>query len=186
MEVVLVMFKADGHTRSFPLTRDVTVMGRREDCDLRIPLTEVSRKHCRLVKEGDSLRIEDLGSSNGTFQNGQRIQEALLRPGDYIQVGPVVFAVQIDGLPAADAIRPPEAGQNHPTADDAVSPQAATAAPASALRPDTPEDLLPPQAETSGAATDDLFVVADDANEVNPPEDVIIDLGQGSDTENDR
>jgi pSer/pThr/pTyr-binding forkhead associated (FHA) protein len=82
------------------------VIGRREDCDLRIPLSEVSRKHCRFLRDGDGLRIEDLGSSNGTYHNGQRVQEALISPGDTIQVGPVVFCVQIDGVPAEEDMSP--------------------------------------------------------------------------------
>lgn len=100
------MFRSDGEKRSFSIARDMTVIGRREDCDLRIPLGEVSRKHCRLVRDGDTLKLEDLGSSNGTFLNGQRVQEALLSPGDTIQVGPVVFALQIDGEPPEEELNP--------------------------------------------------------------------------------
>ncbi|HEX8342899.1 MAG TPA: FHA domain-containing protein [Tepidisphaeraceae bacterium] len=99
MNVVLVMFRENGDRRSFSLTRDVTVIGRREDADFRIPLTDVSRKHCRLVKEGNYLVVEDLGSANGTYLNGQRVTDAELNPGDTLQIGPVQFLVQIDGLP---------------------------------------------------------------------------------------
>lgn len=106
MQAVLVMFRSDGERRSFSMARDMTVVGRREDCDLRIPLGEVSRKHCRIVRDGDSLKLEDLGSSNGTFLNGQRVQEALLSPGDTIQVGPVVFVLQIDGQPTDEELQP--------------------------------------------------------------------------------
>jgi len=106
MQVVLVMFRSDGERRSFSVTRDVTVIGRREDCDLRIPLTEVSRKHCRILRDGETLRVEDLGSSNGTYHNGQRIQDAEVAPGDTIKVGPVVFCIQIDGLPAEEDMTP--------------------------------------------------------------------------------
>jgi len=106
MQVVLVMFRQDGERRSFSITRDVTVIGRREDCDFRIPLGEVSRKHCRLIKEGTSLRLEDLGSSNGTFRNGERVQEAELSPGDTLQVGPVIFVLQIDGVPSDEELQP--------------------------------------------------------------------------------
>jgi predicted component of type VI protein secretion system len=107
MQAVLVMFRADGERRSFSVTRDMTVVGRREDCDLRIPLGDISRKHCRFVRDGDMLRIEDLGSSNGTYHNGQRIdKEAVLQAGDSVQVGPVVFVVQIDGYPAEEELRP--------------------------------------------------------------------------------
>src|SRR5687768_6241188 len=106
MQAVTVMFRSGGALRSFSIARDRTVIGRREDCDLRIPLGDVSRKHCRLVRDGDVLKVEDLGSSNGTFLNGQRVQEALLSPGDSIQVGPVVFVLQIDGEPADDELSP--------------------------------------------------------------------------------
>ena len=106
MQAVLVMFRSDGERRSFSITRDMTVIGRREDCDLRIPLGDVSRKHCRLVRDGDLLRLEDLGSSNGTYLNGQRVQESLLTPGDSIQIGPVVFVLQVDGVPADDELHP--------------------------------------------------------------------------------
>jgi pSer/pThr/pTyr-binding forkhead associated (FHA) protein len=100
------MFRQDGERRSFSVARDITVIGRREDCDLRIPLGDISRKHCRLVRDGDTLRVEDLGSSNGTFHNAQRVQEATLTAGDSIQVGPVVFVLQVDGVPADDELAP--------------------------------------------------------------------------------
>jgi pSer/pThr/pTyr-binding forkhead associated (FHA) protein len=106
MEVVLVMFKSDGNRRSFSLGKDLTVIGRREDCDLRIPLGEISRKHCRLIKDGDILKVEDLGSSNGTYHNGQRVQEAMIQPGDTVQVGSIAFVVQIGGAPADDELQP--------------------------------------------------------------------------------
>ncbi len=106
MQVVLVMFRADGERRSFSIVRDMTVIGRREDCDLRIPLGDISRKHCRLIKDGEALRIEDLGSSNGTFLNGERVQESIVNPGDTVQLGPVVFGVQIDGFPSDEELQP--------------------------------------------------------------------------------
>src|SRR3954467_10014298 len=129
MQAVLVMFRSDGERRSFSIARDMTVIGRREDCDLRIPLGEVSRKHCRLVRDGDTLKLEDLGSSNGTFLNGQRVQEALLSPGDTIQVGPVVFVLQIDGVPSDEELQPvtlDASAAAHPTgAEDAPTLEAA-------------------------------------------------------------
>ncbi|HEX8911203.1 MAG TPA: FHA domain-containing protein, partial [Humisphaera sp.] len=107
MQAVLVMFRSDGERRSFSVTRDVTVIGRREDCDLRIPLNDVSRKHARLVKEDGGIRLEDLGSSNGTFLNGERIErDAVLQAGDSVQVGPVVFVLQVDGYPGDDELNP--------------------------------------------------------------------------------
>lgn len=106
MQVVLVMFRGDGERRSFSVVRDVTVLGRREDCDLRIPLSDISRKHCRIIRSQDSVRIEDLGSSNGTLCNGERVTSIELQAGDTLTVGPVSFVVQIDGVPADHELSP--------------------------------------------------------------------------------
>ncbi|HWP40435.1 MAG TPA: FHA domain-containing protein [Tepidisphaeraceae bacterium] len=106
MQVVLAMFRSDGDRRSFSLHKDVTVIGRKEDCDLRIALGDISRKHCRLIKQGNTLKLEDLGSSNGTFHNGRRVQEAIIQPGDTIQVGSIAFVVQLDGLPPDEELAP--------------------------------------------------------------------------------
>jgi hypothetical protein len=116
MQVVLVMFRNDGERRSFSVVRNMTVIGRREDCDLRIPVGDVSRKHCRLVRTDDGIRIEDLGSSNGTYVNGERIQESELNAGDTVGVGPVQFIVQIDGVPDEEDMEPPIAAIPEPVA----------------------------------------------------------------------
>jgi len=121
MQVVLVMFRADGERRSFSIVRDMTVVGRREDCDLRIPLGEVSRKHCRLIMDGEAVRLEDLGSSNGTFHNGERVREATLSPGDTVQIGPVTFMVQIDGVPADEDMQPAASTGTVEPAEDALA-----------------------------------------------------------------
>ena len=106
MGVVMVMFRNDQQRRSFSVTRDMTVIGRREDCDLRIPLSDVSRKHCRVILDGETIKVEDLGSSNGTYRNGERVQQAELSAGDTLQVGPVVFVLQVDGFPADEDLKP--------------------------------------------------------------------------------
>ena len=110
MQAVLVMFRNDGERRSFSISREMTVIGRRQDCDLMIPLGEISRKHCRIIRDGETLRLEDLGSSNGTFHNGRRVQEAVLSAGDTIQVGPVAFVLQIDGQPDEEDMKPHTGG----------------------------------------------------------------------------
>jgi len=157
MQVVLNMFGADGEKKPFKISRDMTVIGRREDCDVRIPLSDVSRKHCRLVKEGDSVRIEDLGSSNGTFRNGERVQESAVEAGDTIRVGPVNFVVQIDGVPGDDELHvhqdaaavemegemgEAESGESPTVAEEAPTedfdPMAALAGSDSGLEMDTP------------------------------------------------
>jgi pSer/pThr/pTyr-binding forkhead associated (FHA) protein len=106
MDVNLVLFKKDGSQKSFFLPSPVTVIGRRHDCDLCVPLMVVSRRHCQLNYNNETFKIRDLGSRNGTFLNGKRVDEAALRPGDYITVGPLTFLLQIDGQPKE--IIPPE------------------------------------------------------------------------------
>lgn len=104
MKVSLVMLKDNGVVKDFPIALGQTVIGRREDCDLRIPLKEISRKHALLMVGDKNVSIRDLGSANGTYINNQRVSEHQLSPGDHIVVGPVVFTVQIDGQPSE--IRP--------------------------------------------------------------------------------
>jgi pSer/pThr/pTyr-binding forkhead associated (FHA) protein len=143
MQVVLVMFRADGERRSFSIVRDMTVVGRREDCDLRIPLGEVSRKHCRLIKDGETIRLEDLGSSNGTFHNSERVREATLAAGDTIQIGPVTFMVQIDGVPADEDMQPATGETPAENAEDF-------------LASDEPADAGPAGESAAPAPTDDI------------------------------
>ncbi|MEM1444674.1 MAG: FHA domain-containing protein [Planctomycetota bacterium] len=100
MDAVLVMIKADGSRRSFPLPDGPTTVGRKNSCGLRIPLTSVSRLHCEFRVDDGRVSLRDLGSSNGTFKNGERIQDTDLNAGDEVEVGPVRFMVVIDGQPA--------------------------------------------------------------------------------------
>lgn len=94
------MFKSDGTRRDFPLKKARTVIGRKSTCDLRIPLTSVSRQHCEIVVDDNGTpQLRDLGSSNGTFHNSNRVQKTELSAGDELVVGPVVFVVVIDGVP---------------------------------------------------------------------------------------
>jgi len=99
MNVSLVLFKEDGDQRVFDLDPGKTIIGRQEDCDLRIPLSEVSRHHAVLIISEDNITIRDSGSSNGTYVNNQKVTEHELEAGDHLVVGPVVFTVQIDGEP---------------------------------------------------------------------------------------
>ena len=119
MNVVLVMFK-DQDRRDFPLKQERTIIGRRQDCDLRIPTKDVSRQHCELLLKKNSVLAKDLGSSNGTFVNGKRIAEVELKAGDRFRVGPVTFIVQIAGKPAT--IKP-----EHAVPPSTMEPAAAAA-----------------------------------------------------------
>lgn len=114
MNANLVLFKKSGESKNFPLPSTVTVVGRRQDCDLCVPLMVISRRHCELNQDQDQLKLRDLGSRNGTFVNGRRVEETQLNPGDEIQIGPVKFGVQINGQPTklkagdSEIIQPPD------------------------------------------------------------------------------
>ena len=99
MDVKLVMFKPDGRRKDIPITTDTTVIGRGENCELRVPLLSVSRRHTEVSIVDGVLKVKDLASSNGTYVNNGRVNEADLAAGDRLVVGPVVFTVQIDGMP---------------------------------------------------------------------------------------
>ena len=99
MNANLVLLAKNGKQKTFPIPSNVTVIGRRKNCDFRIPLESVSRRHCQLSYEEGNLRIRDLGSRNGTYLNGKKVEEVEVQPGDFLQIGPVTFAFQIDGQP---------------------------------------------------------------------------------------
>jgi pSer/pThr/pTyr-binding forkhead associated (FHA) protein len=115
MDVKLVMFRNDGTRKDFPVVNDTVTVGRGETCELRVPLLSVSRRHCQIVVEGDTVTVKDLGSSNGTFVNNKRVTEEVLKPGDRLVLGPVVFTVQIDGKP--EEIKPARTKVRKPAAE---------------------------------------------------------------------
>jgi pSer/pThr/pTyr-binding forkhead associated (FHA) protein len=125
MDISFAMFKSDGTRRDFPMRKERIVIGRKDTCDLRVPLPAVSREHCEIVQDGDALQLRDLGSSNGTFRNGVRVQESTLEAGDQVVIGPVAFTVVIDGVPST--IEPgTRMGPTAQTAGDQVTVGAAS------------------------------------------------------------
>jgi pSer/pThr/pTyr-binding forkhead associated (FHA) protein len=106
MDVNLVLFKKDGSQKAFSVPGNITIIGRRHDCDLCIPLKPVSRRHCQLYFNDQGLKVRDLGSRNGTYLNNERIEEASAKAGDYLRIGPLTFLLQIDNKP--ERIVPPD------------------------------------------------------------------------------
>ena len=67
-------------------------MGRAARADFVVDTPLVSRVHCRFtLSESDELEIEDLGSTNGTLVNGQKVEKAVLHDGDTVTIGRVQF-----------------------------------------------------------------------------------------------
>jgi pSer/pThr/pTyr-binding forkhead associated (FHA) protein len=69
-------------------------MGRAPGVDFVVDAALVSRVHCRFtISSSNELELEDLGSTNGTAVNGQRVTKAMLNSGDQVTVGRVLFVV---------------------------------------------------------------------------------------------
>lgn len=87
-----------------PLAGPLFRIGRGETCHLRPNSEQVSREHAEFSVAGDTVVLRDLGSRNGTLVNGKAITEAYtLKDRDLVQVGPLTFAVSIQGVPAPAA-----------------------------------------------------------------------------------
>ena len=84
---LLVMRRGQSGGSRFLLDDDKTVAGRSEKSDIFLDDVTVSRKHAEFVRELDDFRVRDIGSLNGTYVNRERIDSALLKAGDEVQIG---------------------------------------------------------------------------------------------------
>lgn len=73
--------------------KESIMIGRALECDLSILEPGLSRRHAELYLDGDDLKLKDLESSNGTYVNGEKIEEVSLRDGDILQFDKVRFIV---------------------------------------------------------------------------------------------
>ena len=80
-------------TPPIEVVKDLIVVGRREDCDLRLEHKSVSKIHCVLVKTDGLLMLRDLGSTNGTRVNGTRVRRAALLPNDQLSIAHFKYRV---------------------------------------------------------------------------------------------
>jgi len=90
------------------LTCSGMVLGRHTEADVRLPQPDVSRRHCQFIFVDNAWHIEDLGSLNGVFVNGQRIQQAMLHEADIIGIGGFVFQVQFNHISNSSPATGPE------------------------------------------------------------------------------
>jgi pSer/pThr/pTyr-binding forkhead associated (FHA) protein len=78
----------------FPIFPDKPiVVGRSSDLDMVLVEDMVSRKHAKIAIAGDAIMIEDLGSTNGTFVNGEKVKKARLKEGDRVLIGTSILKV---------------------------------------------------------------------------------------------
>ncbi|MBI3725335.1 protein kinase [bacterium] len=99
MSGLSVTFSAGTGQRAFTLERggSTVTVGRSQDAELFVNSPRLSRRHCEVKLGEQGVEVQDLGSANGTFLNGQRVDRALVQPGDVVQVGGI--AIRIDYVP---------------------------------------------------------------------------------------
>src|SRR5205814_8496083 len=91
---------------AFELHPGLNKLGRNPTNDFRVTDPSISSFHAELFIEGDSVRVRDLGSTNGTFIDGERIEEGLLTPEKVLRLGNAEFKldeVVVGSMPTATA-----------------------------------------------------------------------------------
>jgi len=104
-ELILEIVEGDDAGRQTPLEGSIEI-GREGSTGLALDDEQASRRHAQVTAQGDTATVEDLGSTNGTYLNGQPIEgQRTLRPGDRLRVGLTVFELRT----SADVQRQPSA-----------------------------------------------------------------------------
>lgn len=89
---VLVVQRGPNAGTTFEIATDRVTIGRHPDSDFFLDDVTVSRRHAEVRRRGDEYTLKDVGSLNGTYVNGERVEEATLHDGDEFRVGKYVIA----------------------------------------------------------------------------------------------
>ena len=90
MQAKLVVVEPQLEPSEYKINLPLTI-GRGREATLKLPHALVSREHCELFEDHGRIMVRDLGSLNGTFVSGQRVETAPLLPGDLLTVGSVTL-----------------------------------------------------------------------------------------------
>lgn len=100
MQAKLVVYK--GKAKQQELLLDLPAMvGRADTVAVTVKHPVVSRQHCEIFEAEGVVKVRDLGSTNGTSVHGEKVSEAVLRPGDRFTIGSFTFVVDYECLPDA-------------------------------------------------------------------------------------
>lgn len=86
-QAYLIVLAGSAMGEMFKISRTQTIIGRGQNAHIRMMDDGISREHCEIQAEGDSMILHDLGSTNGTYCRGLRIDRHVLEDGDKILVG---------------------------------------------------------------------------------------------------
>ena len=89
----LIVLYPQNEFAQIPLERGTVILGRGQDADIRFEDELVSRRHCALSFDGSSVTVEDLGSTNGTFVDGNFVHKQVLDSDNRLQIGKMVLKV---------------------------------------------------------------------------------------------
>jgi len=122
MKVQLVVVQGKPEGKIIPLAGPSFRIGRGENCHLRPNSEQVSREHSEFTISPEKVTVRDMGSRNGTIVNGKALTATYtLKDGDLIQVGPLTFAISIQGAPVASVKTPPNAKAAKAASPDDIS-----------------------------------------------------------------
>lgn len=89
--------------RSHELKVEKTTIGRLEDNSFHIPEQSISSHHCEVLLKGADVLVKDLNSTNGTFINGEKITEKVLKPGQILRLGTIDIRLEDENAPASSS-----------------------------------------------------------------------------------
>jgi serine/threonine-protein kinase len=93
-ELPRVYLVASATRKAIKVTPPRAIVGRTSECDIIVRASDVSKQHCQIIIEGDTVLVEDLGSANGTFVNDEQVERAPLTHKDRLRVADHEFIVR--------------------------------------------------------------------------------------------
>jgi predicted component of type VI protein secretion system len=195
MKVQLIVVQGKPEGKMIPLMGPKFKIGRGETCNLRPNSEEVSREHAEFTVSAEIVQVSDLGSRNGTLVNGKRInakEPCTLKDSDLIQIGPLTFAISIQGAPVPVAAKGQAKTPAKPASPDDISHadiESWLVSDASGVPPDRPSGIYggdtqtmkaykagPTSKNTSGEETgDDAEGAVDDESETRDEVETVSD-----------
>ncbi len=164
----LVVKQKDGETRELQFIQGPVHIGRAADSHVFLPDRTVSKKHAVIVREADgSWHVQDLGSSNKTYLNGQAIQKAQIKTGDAIKITDFTIEVNVEDIPKAEI---------NPELEDTLNLEAGLATPQSETVVRKPDAGHAPAMRLPAKRLSDFSHACDAITKASSLEDLLVAL----------